>query len=192
VLGVGEELPFKDNSFDAVFSLAVLEHVKNPFECAAEIARVMKPGAKPYCVVPFLQPQHGYPHHYYNMSSQGLKNLFDDYLEIEKQEILLSGVPIWALNWILASWTNGLTGEAREEFLNMKVADLLDDPISYLDKEFVKQLSREKNFELACTTALFAKKPAKAARPARQADHKEKTEASPKKKPSLLARLFSN
>lgn len=59
VLGVGEELPFEDNSFEAVFSLAVLEHVKDPFKCASEISRVMKPGATLYCVVPFLQPLHG-------------------------------------------------------------------------------------------------------------------------------------
>jgi hypothetical protein len=26
--------------------------------------------------VPFLQPLHGYPHHYYNMTGEGLRNLF--------------------------------------------------------------------------------------------------------------------
>ncbi len=159
VLGVGEELPFKDNSFDAVFSLAVLEHVKDPFKCAAEIARVMKPGAELYCVVPFLQPLHGYPHHYYNMSTQGLKNLFEEHLHIDKQEIIASGLPIWTLSWFLGSWINGLEGKTREEFLNMRVIDLIGNPIDYLGRNFVTELSFEKNVELACTTALFAKKP---------------------------------
>src|SRR5262249_19800219 len=64
VRGVGEVLPFKDSSFDAVFSLAVLEHVKDPFACAREIVRVLKPGGDLMCCVPFLQPMHGYPSHY--------------------------------------------------------------------------------------------------------------------------------
>ncbi|MGZ3697159.1 MAG: methyltransferase domain-containing protein, partial [Bdellovibrionota bacterium] len=68
VLGVGERLPFSDHSFDAVFSFAVLEHVKDPFLCARELMRVLKPGGYFYCEVPFLQPVHGYPHHYYNMT----------------------------------------------------------------------------------------------------------------------------
>jgi len=161
VIGVGEELPFKDDSFDAVFSLNVLEHVKNPFACAAELARVMKPGASLYCVVPFLQPLHAYPHHYYNMSHQGLRNLFDATLNIQKQEVIASGLPIWTLSWFLQSWLNGLHGEVRQKFSEMKVSDLVGNPIDYLSKSFVTMLSAEKNFELASTTALIAEKPAR-------------------------------
>lgn len=158
VLGVGEELPFQDSVFDAVFSLAVLEHVKDPFQCAKEIARVMKPGGKLYCVVPFLQPLHGYPHHYYNMSIEGLRNLFVDKLCIQQQEVIASGLPIWTLSWILNSWVNGLQGQTQQDFLNMKVSDLLDTPVNYLGQNFVTELSVEKNIELACTTALIATK----------------------------------
>jgi SAM-dependent methyltransferase len=161
VIGVGEELPFKDDSFDAVVSLNVLEHVKNPFACAAELARVMKPGASLYCVVPFLQPLHAYPHHYYNMSHQGLRNLFDATLNIQKQEVIASGLPIWTLSWFLQSWLNGLDGEVRQAFSEMKVSDLVGNPLDYLSKSFVTMLSAEKNFELASTTALIAEKPAR-------------------------------
>ncbi len=189
VLGVGEELPFRDNVFDAVFSLAVLEHVKDPFKCAAEISRVMKPGATLYCVVPFLQPLHGYPHHYYNMSIQGLKNLFDNFLHIEKQEVIASGLPIWTLTWFLNSWLSGLDGDAKSEFLRMTVADLIGNPIDYFEQKFVRELSVEKNIELACTTALIAKKP--------PIDNSSDTKpnnsfnSDEKKRRSFLARIFS-
>ena len=78
VLGVGEHLPFADGAFDAALSLNVLEHVRDPFRCATELARVVRPGGKVYASAPFLQPYHGYPHHYYNMTASGLENLFDE------------------------------------------------------------------------------------------------------------------
>jgi SAM-dependent methyltransferase len=158
VLGVGEELPFRDASFDAVISIAVLEHVKDPFRCAREIIRVLKPGGQLLCSVPFLQPLHGYPHHYYNMTHQGLKNLFDHTLTIDRLEVFENTLPIWTLTWILQSWAAGLTSTAKEEFLNLKIADLLQEPQVYLERSFVRNLSREKNLELASACTIFAHK----------------------------------
>jgi len=124
-----------------------------------EISRVLKKGGTLYCVVPFLQPVHGYPNHFYNMTSQGLHNLFDKYLEIKETDVPLSGVPIWTLSWFLKSWTNGLDDKTRSDFLNMRVSDLIGDPIDYLTQDFVQNLPKETNFELACTTMILAKKP---------------------------------
>ena len=158
VLCVGEVLPFCDDSFDAVISVAVLEHVKNPFSCAREIARVLKPGGKLICAVPFLQPLHGYPNHYYNMTAQGLENLFENLLVIDQILVVDSLLPIYALSWILKSWTEGLQGIAKEEFLCMHVKDLIDEPFSYLKRDFVRNLSITKNDELASGHTLFAHK----------------------------------
>ena len=47
--GVGEKLKFKDNSFDIVTSLAVLEHTKKPNKVINEMIRVLKPGG--YCYI---------------------------------------------------------------------------------------------------------------------------------------------
>ena len=44
VITIGEPYPFPDNTFDLILSDWVLEHVDNPSEFAAEIARVLKPG----------------------------------------------------------------------------------------------------------------------------------------------------
>lgn len=158
VRGVGEVLPFKDSSFDAVFSLAVLEHVKDPFQCAREIARVLKPGGDLLCCVPLLQPVHGYPHHYYNMTAQGLANLFEPEIIVHRHEVPDSVLPIWSLTWILSSWAQGLSGDALSEFKNLRVSDLLDNPQSYLDRPFVRGLAKEKNMELASATVIFGTK----------------------------------
>ena len=40
----GSSLPFSDDGFDAVLSCGVLEHVPEPEESLAEIARIIKPG----------------------------------------------------------------------------------------------------------------------------------------------------
>jgi SAM-dependent methyltransferase len=158
VRGVGEVLPFIDGAFDAVLSMAVLEHVKDPFLCAKEISRVLKKNGELICCVPFLQPEHGYPHHYYNMTRQGVENLFVDHLVIDKSMVYGSVLPISSLTWILQSWSAGLSGQAKDDFMQMKVADLMGSIDQYLGMPFVKELSEEKNFELASATVLFAHK----------------------------------
>lgn len=157
VLGVGEELPFRDDSFDAIFTLAVLEHVKDPFRCAREIVRVLKPGGVLYAVVPFLQPYHGYPHHYYNMTHQGLANLFPG-LRVTQQDVPRSGLPVWTLSWYLRSYCEGLPQEEREAFRNRRVADFLGDPVALLGESFVEKLPAQANLTLASTTMLLATK----------------------------------
>jgi SAM-dependent methyltransferase len=158
ILGVAEQLPFADETFEGVLSLAVLEHVSDPFRCAAEISRVLKKGGKLYCVVPFLQPVHAYPNHFYNMTAQGLANLFNKSMYIRESFVPLSGVPMWMLSAVLNSWAMALEGSTREQFLDMRVAELINDPITYLNQDVVTKLPGSTNFELACTTAIIAEK----------------------------------
>jgi len=159
VRGVGERLPFVDAVFDAVFSFNVLEHVRNPFLAAQELIRVLKPGGKLYAVVPFLQPFHAYPHHYYNMTAEGLANLFTPGLQVEHQEVNAGGMPIFMLSWVLRRWAEELPRRTRSEFLQLKVGDLIQDPIEQLEKPYVTLLPEQVRFELAATTSLFARKP---------------------------------
>lgn len=158
VVGLGESLPFMDHSFDAVLSLNVLEHVKNPFLCAAEISRVLKPGGKLYCVAAFLQPVHAFPDHFFNMTKGGMKLLFEKHLNIDEQKIIQSGLPIFSLTWMLQRWYRSLPHSVKDQFLQKRVMDLIGSPTDYLTEDFVTNLPDEVNEELASTTALFATK----------------------------------
>ena len=158
VMGGGESLPFCDETFDAVFSNAVLEHTINPFLCAKELVRVLKKGGILYCVAPFLQPFHSYPNHYFNMSSQGLSSLFRENMIIKTSDVPPSGHPIFALTWILQSWAAGLEPYTKSKFLQMRIADFMKPSVCYMNEDFVEKLPKEKQFELACTTHIIGEK----------------------------------
>ena len=157
VIGTVDRLPFKDNSFDAVLSLNVLEHVGNPHDSAKEMIRVLKPGGTLYVAVPFLQPFHGYPNHYYNMTISGLKNLFEKDCEIMDGGVLEAGHPIYAIEWILKSYIHGLPAAQRFEFEKLTVSQLIK---LSKDTPLIKTLSEKTVMELSCVNYLLAKKQA--------------------------------
>lgn len=153
----GENLPFKDNSVDAIISLAVLEHVKHPWKHAEEMIRVLKPGGIIYVDVPFLQPYHGYPHHYYNMTTAGLQNLFDKKVEIMKHTVEHWETPIFSLTWFLTRYLQFLDEDTRKKFSNMTVQQIVNNgPNGHLD--YVKNMDKSKEEIIAAGTTLMAKK----------------------------------
>jgi len=161
ILAIGQDLPFRDNTFDGVLSLAVLEHVNDPFLCARELIRVVKPGGKILAMIPFLQAEHGYPSHYANFTRFGMQELFKSTVEVEEHFLERSNLPIFALNQILSIYTFGLSEPTRSEFLQMKIADLLSrSPDHYIDNHdpIVEHLDSETKWVIAAgTTAIFRK-----------------------------------
>ena len=100
VVASADKLPFADNTFDAVVSQAVFEHLQYPEWAVSEIRRVLKVGGIAKIDTAFLQPEHGYPHHFFNATESGLRHWFRDF------DIVWSGVesfqqPKWALHWFL-------------------------------------------------------------------------------------------
>lgn len=159
VVAVAERLPFWDNVFDAVHSNAVLEHVKDPFLCAEEMVRVLKPGGQIMCCVPFLQTFHACPHHYYNMTTEGLKNLFANDVDIHAVEVYEELRPITSLKLLATDYANALTGKSRQMFLDMPLRDIINMPYSgFREMGIVTEMSHESNLKMACCNTLFGVK----------------------------------
>lgn len=54
----GDELPFKDNSYDFIVSSHVLEHFWDPIKALNEWMRVIKPGGYIFMIVPHMKRTH--------------------------------------------------------------------------------------------------------------------------------------
>jgi SAM-dependent methyltransferase len=125
VMCVGEDLPFADEQFDFIFCFAVLEHTMRPWDVAREMCRVLKPGGRIYVDWPFLQPVHGYPHHYFNATPRGSESLLEPYCDITPATIEWHHHPVIAVNWILTAWRNGLPQAIANKFEAMTVGELI-------------------------------------------------------------------
>jgi len=76
IVGDVHNMPFDDNSIDAIVCLAVLEHVENPIQAYKEMHRVLKPGGHAFIYVPFLYYYHaekGYYGDFWRFTEDGLR-----------------------------------------------------------------------------------------------------------------------
>lgn len=87
IIGDIHSLPFKNEKIEAIFCLAVLEHVENPFLAVSEMCRVLKRGGYALAYLPFLYYYHaepGYYKDYWRFSEDAIRLLFK---EFSSQEI---------------------------------------------------------------------------------------------------------
>jgi SAM-dependent methyltransferase len=82
VVSLLPRLPYRDSSFDAVISQAVFEHVPRPWDAAAELHRVLKPGGQIHIDTAFMQPYHSDPFHFFNMTLPGIREVFRPFREV--------------------------------------------------------------------------------------------------------------
>ena len=125
-------LPFKDNSIDAVMSVAVLEHVREPALVLKEVHRVLKPEGRVFSVIPFMQPFHASPHDYQRYTLPGIEYLHRDFEKVESGVFSgpVSGA-LWAVQEALAS----IFSFGSEKLRNLLTIGLmlLTWPVKFLD-----------------------------------------------------------
>lgn len=90
-------LPFKDQSVDLILSQAVIEHVTDPSRAFEEMHRVLRPGGLLYAEIAFMQPVHQNPHHYFNVTPNGLRWLLRNWEILEEGTV---GTGQEVLDWI--------------------------------------------------------------------------------------------
>ncbi len=72
----GVDLPYRDASFDLVFSRQVLEHVRHPDRLLRDVARVLKPGGRFVGSVSYLEPYHS--RSIFNFTPYGVLRVFEE------------------------------------------------------------------------------------------------------------------
>jgi len=70
-----EFLPFREATFDACVNIVTLEHVPDPAQVLAELARTLAPGGRLLLVVPHEWEEHQTPHDYWRFTRYGLARL---------------------------------------------------------------------------------------------------------------------
>ncbi len=128
ILAFGDALPFDDDTFDGIVCLAVLEHVPDPFAVAREMVRIVRPGSRLVIDWPFLQPVHGYPHHYFNATEEGARDAFERISDVASVESFVPPWlhPVWTLRWFLGEWLERLPEIERQGFRDLSVAEVLE------------------------------------------------------------------
>lgn len=76
-------LKFKNNTFDYIACIAILEHVEDPIKAVKELYRVLKKGGEIWIEIPFNQPYHPSPNDYWRVTPEGMKILMKQFQEID-------------------------------------------------------------------------------------------------------------
>lgn len=69
---------FPENSFDAVISVSVFEHLQRPWIVTREIEKILKPGGELVIYTHFAFPIHGYPCDYFRFTKEALETICED------------------------------------------------------------------------------------------------------------------
>ena len=125
-------LPLADRSIEAIVSMGTLEHIERPEAAVSEFFRVLKPGGKLFCTIPFLQAYHEDPVDLRRWTASGVDRLFGAFAE---RSIEPSHGPGSAFTWIGAEYFATLLslGNPRMHTLWLMIWRYLLAPFKWTD-----------------------------------------------------------
>jgi SAM-dependent methyltransferase len=139
VVGDAHHLPFREGVFDFVFSLAVFEHLRQPFEAANEIRRILKDGGYTYNECNFVFAYHGYPAHFFNASVQGLEEVFTRFRRL-RTGVAPYQMPSFALQMVLLKYLQHSTAAQHPEArpFSLLLEQVLEEDLIHYDRYFTE------------------------------------------------------
>ena len=136
-------LPFADEMFSYVYSLAVFEHLHSPWIAADEIYRVLKPGGEVYVLTAFTQHMHGYPDHYFNMTTSGLKRIFSNFdVQYSKPSIFSSFNQLSYIFMDFVNFVNDVSLSKKHAIVKNRLQDSVSifcDSVEKLDEVLLNE-----------------------------------------------------
>jgi SAM-dependent methyltransferase len=154
LVGDVQALPFKADSLDFVFGGAMMEHLPRPRQAIDEMYRVLKPGGYVYADWNFLAAYHGYPHHYFNATMNGVQEAFCKFTEIQCGVAPFQG-SAFALRSLLGTY---LEIFRPVEPLEREFVDLLHRVLWYPLDDFENRISAADRYRVAAGVYFFGVK----------------------------------
>lgn len=150
----GKTLPFENESFDAVVSFEVFEHVFNINDMILEINRVLKPGGQLLISIPFSWPEHEIPYDFFRFTSYGItrilnKNGFDVTKLIKTTTFVL------AIFQIFLAYVNG---SAQKKGKVIRIITRLIFTLPFNVTAILCDKLLPKNYDYYCNNVVLAKK----------------------------------
>ena len=130
VVSTTPRLPFRDAVFEAVVCESVLEHVADPWRVAEEIHRVLKPGGLIRVDSAFLQPFHGDPSHYFNMTVPGIERVFRRFRKL-RSGVDAHQMPSYSIRMLLQQYRDLI----RDPQMRSRIEQFLALPFEQTDRE---------------------------------------------------------
>ncbi len=147
-------LPFRSDSIDFAFGGAVFEHLRRPQLAADELFRVLQPGGYVYADWNFVIAYHGYPHHYFNATLDGIRYTFRAFSELSVG-IAPFQAPSWALRSIINAYLEDLRPVTHGE---RHVARLLREVIQFPLHRYDARIPADRWYRTACGHYFFGVK----------------------------------
>jgi glycosyltransferase involved in cell wall biosynthesis/SAM-dependent methyltransferase len=145
IIADAHALPFVDECFDGIISMNAFEHYHSPNQVAAELLRVLRPGGWLVVQTAFMQPEHEYPWHFYNATSEGIKLWFQNF-NIDDIRISENFNPIYALSWLAAECESAIRSDVSAKAADQLRSTAMKSFIDHWRQGKIKDLDPWENF----------------------------------------------